>query len=93
MEGRGQGSNGGQREIVYEQPGTEANNSYHNWRVPSKWKRGLTRGAIARGTCICRCMTENCIRVYTGMTEVMNDTSCVYDNDNQNECYLVYNNE
>jgi hypothetical protein len=27
------------------------------------------------------------------MTEVMNDTSCVHDNDNQNECYLVYNNE
>ncbi len=26
----------GQRELVYEQPGTEVDNSYHNWRVPSK---------------------------------------------------------
>ncbi len=34
--GRVEGSNGGQRELVYEQPGTEADDSYHNWRVPSK---------------------------------------------------------
>ncbi len=30
------GSNGGQRETVYKQPGTEVDDSYHNWRVPSK---------------------------------------------------------
>jgi hypothetical protein len=30
------GSNGGQREVVYKQPGTEVDDSYHNWRVPSK---------------------------------------------------------
>ncbi len=36
LEGRVQGSNGGQRELVYEQPGTEVDDSYHNWRVPSK---------------------------------------------------------
>ena len=36
LEGRVQGSNGGQRELVYEQPGTEADDSYHNWRMPSK---------------------------------------------------------
>jgi hypothetical protein len=34
--GRVGGSNGGQRELVYEQPGTEMDDSYHNWRVPSK---------------------------------------------------------
>ncbi len=34
--GRVQGANGGQRELVYEQPGTEVDDSYHNWRVPSK---------------------------------------------------------
>jgi hypothetical protein len=34
--GRVEGSNGGQRESVYEQPGTEEDDSYHNWRVPSK---------------------------------------------------------
>ncbi len=27
---------GGQGELVYEQPGTEVDNSYHIWRVPSK---------------------------------------------------------
>jgi hypothetical protein len=36
IEGRVQGSNGGQRELVYEQPGTEVDDSYHNWRLPSK---------------------------------------------------------
>ncbi len=36
LEGRVQGSNGGQGELVYEQPGTEVDNSYHIWRVPSK---------------------------------------------------------
>ncbi len=34
--GRVEGSNGGQRELVYEQPETEVDDSYHNWRVPSK---------------------------------------------------------
>jgi hypothetical protein len=36
LEGRVLGSNGGQGELVYEQPGTEVDNSYHIWRVPSK---------------------------------------------------------
>jgi hypothetical protein len=36
LEGRVQGANGEQRELVYEQPGTEVDDSYHNWRVPSK---------------------------------------------------------
>ncbi len=36
LEGRVQGANGGQRELVYEQPGTEVDDSCHNWRVPSK---------------------------------------------------------
>ncbi len=34
--GRVQGSNGGQGGLVYEQPGTEVDDSYHIWRVPSK---------------------------------------------------------
>ncbi len=36
LEVRAQGGNGGQKEIVYKQPGTEVDDSYHNWRVPSK---------------------------------------------------------
>jgi hypothetical protein len=36
LEGRVQGANGGQRELVYEQPGTEVDDSCHSWRVPSK---------------------------------------------------------
>ncbi len=33
---RVQGANGGRRELVYEQPGTEVDDSCHSWRVPSK---------------------------------------------------------
>ncbi len=58
LEGRAQGSNGGQRGAVYRQPGTEVDDSCHNWRVPSKYKRGLARGIVARGTCICRYITK-----------------------------------
>ncbi len=36
LEGRVQGANGGQKELVYEQPGTEVDDSCHSWRVPSK---------------------------------------------------------
>jgi hypothetical protein len=36
LEGRAQGSNGGQREVVYKQPGTEVDDSYHNWREGAK---------------------------------------------------------
>ncbi len=36
LEGRVQGASGGQRELVYEQPGTEVDDSCHSWRVPSK---------------------------------------------------------
>ncbi len=47
--GRVEGSNGGQRESVYEQPGTEVDDSCHNWRVPSKWKGKLVRGIHSNG--------------------------------------------
>ncbi len=36
LEGGVQGKNGGQRGAVYRQPGTEVDDSCHNWRVPSK---------------------------------------------------------
>ncbi len=36
LEGRAQGDNGGQRGVVYRQPGTEVDDSCHNLRVPSK---------------------------------------------------------
>jgi hypothetical protein len=36
LKGRVQGANGGQRELVYKQPGTEVDDSCHSWRVPSK---------------------------------------------------------
>ncbi len=34
----------GQIGSVYKQPETEVDDSYHSWRVPSKWKR-VQRGA------------------------------------------------
>jgi hypothetical protein len=42
---------GEQKGSVYKQPEREVDNSYHNWRVPSKWK-GTQRGGkgeLARG--------------------------------------------
>jgi hypothetical protein len=47
-EGRVQGANGGQRELVYEQPGIEVDDSYHSWREPSKKKREYSKGNTAR---------------------------------------------
>jgi hypothetical protein len=66
--GRVQGSNRGQRGLVYEQPGTEVDHSYHNWRVPSKFKRGPARGIHSKGN-------APCIAVYC------NSCSCTYWND------------
>ncbi len=34
--GEGTREQWGTKGIVYEQPGTEVDDSYHNWRVPSK---------------------------------------------------------
>jgi hypothetical protein len=36
LEGRIQGAKGGQRGLVYEQPGTQVDDSCHCWKVPSK---------------------------------------------------------
>jgi hypothetical protein len=36
LEGRTRGSSGEQGGAVYRQPGTEVDDSCHNWRVPSK---------------------------------------------------------
>ncbi len=38
----------GQTGSVYKQPETEVDDSCHNWRVPSKWKRG-TKGSKGNG--------------------------------------------
>ena len=60
-----QGSNWGQRGLVYEQPGTEVDDSCHDWRVPSKWKRGLARGFfIAMGSAMYRFMYDSCPCTY-----------------------------
>ncbi len=34
--GKGSGEQWGTKGLVYDQPGTEVDDSYHNWRVPSK---------------------------------------------------------
>ncbi len=47
-EGGSAGCRAGQTGSVYKQPEREVDDSYHNWRVPSKWKgiqRGTQRGA------------------------------------------------
>ncbi len=55
-----QGSNGGQGGAVYKQPGTEVDDSYHNWRVPSKWKQGSVRGFFSKGNASC---VDTCIAI------------------------------
>jgi hypothetical protein len=56
---------------VYKQPETEVDDSYHSWRVPSKWKRGQ-RGAskgskstarIVRGSAMYRLYHNSCLYV------------------------------
>jgi hypothetical protein len=49
LEGRTQGNNGEQGGAVYRQPGTKVDDSCHNWRVPSKWKRGVSKGEYSKG--------------------------------------------
>ncbi len=48
----GQLGEGEQMGSVYKQPEREEDDSYHNWRVPSKWKgteRGVGKGS--KGNC------------------------------------------
>ncbi len=65
-EGGSAGCRVGQTGSVYKQPEREVDDSYHNWRVPSKWKgtqRGTRRGvrgqqqgagkASGNAPCIC----------------------------------------
>ncbi len=62
-EGGTMGEGKGQIGSVYEQPGTEEDDSCHSWRVPSKWKGGQwgakgARGARGKRNCamyICEC--------------------------------------
>jgi hypothetical protein len=63
----GQLGEGEQMGSVYKQPEREVDDSYHNWRVPSKWKgtqRGgkgeLARGA--RGIAPCIYATVVCVQ-------------------------------
>jgi hypothetical protein len=56
-EGRIQGANGGQGELVYEQPGIEVDDSCHSWREPSKQKGRTARG-IQQGEL---CHVQSCI--------------------------------
>jgi hypothetical protein len=42
-EGGSAGCREGQTGSVYKQPEREVDDTYHNWRVPSKWK-GIQRG-------------------------------------------------
>jgi hypothetical protein len=58
-----------------------------------RWTIPITTGGcqvskkkgLARGTCVCTYMLKPYSCIYTRMIEVMNDTSCMHDNNNQNE--------
>jgi hypothetical protein len=49
LEGRVQGANGGQRELVYEQPGTEEDDSTAGGCQVSK--EGISKGNLQQGEC------------------------------------------
>ncbi len=54
----GQLGEGEQMGSVYKQPERKVNDSYHNWRVPSKWKGTQKGGKGSKGNCamyICNC--------------------------------------
>ncbi len=60
----GQLGEGEQMGSVYKQPEREVDGSYHNWRVPSKWK-GTQRGGkgeLARGIAPCIYVTVVCVQ-------------------------------
>ncbi len=84
---------------VYKQPETEVDDSYHSWRVPSKWKgckgklargaRGVKQGEQREAPCI------DWIKLVSVC--MLNDCSgkkipVVHNNNSQNECCHVYNN-
>ncbi len=49
----------GQIGSVYKQPETEVDDSFHSWRVPSKWK-GLQRGSKGEpARWVSRCLAKN----------------------------------
>ncbi len=49
-------------------------------------KRGLARGKQQGGMRHVQLCIITRVRVHIGMTELMKDTSCMYNNNNQNEC-------
>jgi hypothetical protein len=50
-------------------------------------KRGIQQGEYSKGKCaMYSCVFLTRVRVHIGMIELMKDTSCMYDNNNQNEC-------
>jgi hypothetical protein len=49
-------------------------------------KKGLARGIRSKGNVHMYIYVETALEIYIRMTEVMNDTSCMHDNNNQNEC-------
>ncbi len=72
LRGVGQLGEGEQTGSVYKQPEREMNDSCHNWREPSKWKRdtkGRQRGASrgskgSKGNCAMYiCKRDVCARV------------------------------
>ncbi len=80
MGGRAQGGNGGQREIVYKQPGTEVDIPITTGGCQVSRKKGRQGEFMARGTCACTYMLKLYSCMYVRMIEVMNDTSRVHDN-------------
>jgi hypothetical protein len=62
----GQLGEGEQMGSVYKQPEREVDDSYHNWRVPSKWKETQRggKGELARGARgIAPCIYVTVVRV------------------------------
>jgi hypothetical protein len=49
-------------------------------------KRECSKGKYAMHSMFLTHVHVTRVRVYIGMIELMKDTSCMYDNNNQNEC-------
>jgi hypothetical protein len=80
LEGRTQGNNGEQGGAVHRQPGTKVDDSCHIWRGQVGRSKGCSKGSVHISI-----VEQDLICVYVGMTDVMEDTSCMLKTDNRNE--------
>jgi hypothetical protein len=94
--GKTQGGSGFQREGYKGPMGDKGSQFTSNlglrWTIPvtaggsQVSKRRIQQGESSKGKCAMYSCVLTRAHLHIGMIELMKDTSCMYDNNNQNEC-------